>query len=146
MTTKLSRVLAVLFVLLAVAAAPRPADAQSQAAGGAIEGTVTDQSGAVLPGVTVTVRNTATGVTRETTTEPSGLYRAPLLPVGPYEVTAALAGFSTTRRPNLTLSIGQTLTVDVSLKVSGTQEEVTVTAEAPVIEPARTHQATTVGA
>jgi outer membrane receptor protein involved in Fe transport len=146
MTRKLYRALAVLFAAVAAFAVPPGAAAQSAAAGGAIEGTVTDQSGAVLPGVTVTIRNTATGVTRETTTEQSGLYRAPLLPVGPYEVTAALAGFSTTRRPNLTLSIGQTLTVDVSLKVSGTQEEVTVTAEAPVIEPARTHQATTVGA
>jgi hypothetical protein len=61
-------------------------------------------------------------------------------------VTASLAGFSTTKRPNLSLSIGQTLTVDVSMQVSGAQEEVTVTAEAPLIEPARTHQATTVGA
>jgi outer membrane receptor protein involved in Fe transport len=119
---------------------------QSQAAGGAIDGTVTDQSGALLPGVTVTVRNTATGVTRETVSDPAGVYRAPLLPVGPYEVTGALAGFATTRRADLTLQIGQTLTVDLSLKVSGTQEEVTVTAEAPIIEPGRTHQASTVGA
>ena len=94
MTRKLLSVLAVL--CLAVSAAPPRASAQS-AAGGAIEGTVTDQSGGVLPGVTITVRNTATGVTRETTTDPTGLYRAPLLPVGPYEVTAALSGFSTTK-------------------------------------------------
>jgi outer membrane receptor protein involved in Fe transport len=146
MTTKLYRALAMLSFALALVALPRAAAAQSQAAGGEIEGTVTDQSGAVLPGVTVTIRNTATGISRETTTETSGLYRAPLLPVGPYEVTAVLAGFSTTKRANVTLSIGQTLTVDVSLKLSGTQEEVTVTAEAPIIEPARTHQATTVGA
>src|SRR5712691_1123576 len=144
MTRKQLSVLAVL--CLAVTAAAPPASAQSQAAGGSIEGTVTDQSGGVLPGVTVTVRNTATGVTRETSTDATGLYRAPLLPVGPYEVTAALTGFSTTKRPNLTLSIGQTLTADINMKVSGAQEEVTVTAEAPIIEPARTHQATTVGA
>jgi len=143
MTRKLFAVLAVLCLVLS--AAPPPAAAQS-AAGGAIEGTVTDQSGGVLPGVTVTVRNTATGVTRETTTGATGLYRAPLLPVGPYEVTAALSGFSTTKRPNLTLSIGQTLTADIQMKVSGASEEITVTGEAPIIEPARTHQATTVGA
>jgi hypothetical protein len=94
----------------------------------------------------VSIRNTATGVTRETTTDATGLYRPPPAPIGPYEVTASLAGFSTTKRPNLSLSIGQTLTVDVSMQVSGAQEEVTVTAEAPLIEPARTHQATTVGA
>src|SRR4051812_9544869 len=121
MTRKLSALAVVVSVAcafaLALALAPS-AHAQSAAAGGAIEGTVTDQSAAVLPGVTVTIRNTATGVTRETATDAGGLYRAPLLPVGPYEVTAALAGFSTTRRPNLTLSIGQTLTVDINLKVS----------------------------
>ncbi len=145
MTRKLFA-LAVSCLSVALMASPPAALAQSQAAGGAIEGTVTDQSGGVLPGVTVTVRNTATGVTRETTTGATGLFRAPLLPVGPYEVTAALTGFSTTKRPSLTLSIGQTLVVDVEMKVSGAQEEVTVTGEAPVIEPARTHQATTVGA
>jgi outer membrane receptor protein involved in Fe transport len=146
MTRKQTLLLAVLFAGVGLLAFSSSAAAQSQATGGTIEGTVTDQSGAVLPGVTITVRNTATGVVRETTTDPSGLYRAPLLPVGPYEVTGSLSGFSTTKRPNLTLSIGQTLTADLSLKVSGAQEEITVTGEAPVIEPARTHQATTVGA
>jgi hypothetical protein len=146
MTRKLFHALVVVSVALVPFAFPPLAVAQSQAAGGSMEGTVTDQSGGVLPGVTVTVRNTATGITRETTTDQTGLYRAPLLPVGPYEVTASLAGFSTTKRPNLTLSIGQTLTVDIGMQVSGAQEEVTVTAEAPIIEPARTHQATTVGA
>ena len=141
MTRKVFAALVAVALALGLIVFPPPAAAQSQAAGGAIEGTVTDQSGGVLPGVTVTIRNTATGVTREATTDATGLYRAPLLPIGPYEVTAALAGFSTTKRPNLTLSIGQTLTVDISLNVSGAQEEVTVTAEAPVIDPARTHQA-----
>jgi outer membrane receptor protein involved in Fe transport len=138
-----------LFILVAAALAigllPASAGAQSQAAGGTIEGTVTDQSGAVLPGATVTIRNQGTGAVREATTDPAGIYRAPLLSVGTYEVTGALAGFATTRRPNQTLSIGQVLTVDMSLAVSGAQEEVTVSAEAPVVEVARTHQASTVG-
>src|SRR3954469_8159854 len=121
MTRKL--LTAALAVAAALLAVPIPAQAQAQAAGGQIEGTVTDQSGGVLPGVTITIRNTATGVSRDTTTDSSGLYRAPLLPVGPYEVTAALTGFSTTKRPNLDLSIGQTLTADLQLKVSGAQEE-----------------------
>lgn len=135
------------FVLLAAVLALAPSDlrAQAQSAGGAIEGTVTDESGAVLPGATVTVRNQGTGIARETTTDGSGVFRAPLLPVGTYEVTAALSGFATTRRPNLTLTIGQTLAVDVSLKVATAQEEVTVTAEAPILEATRTHQASTVG-
>jgi outer membrane receptor protein involved in Fe transport len=124
---------------------PALAAAQSQATGGSIEGTVTDESGGVLPGAAVTVKNQATGIVRETVTDSAGVYRAPLLPVGTYEVTATLSGFATTRRPSLTLTIGQNLAVDFALKVAGTQEEVTVTAEAPVIEATRTHQASTVG-
>lgn len=121
-----------------------PAAAQSQASGGAIEGTVSDEDGGVLPGVAITVRNQGTGATRETTTGTDGLYRAPLLPVGTYEVTASLDGFATTVRTGLVLSIGQTLRADVSLGVAAA-ETVTVTAEAPVIEEARTAQASVVG-
>ncbi len=134
------------FAVAALSALALPALAQSQAAGGAIEGTVTDQSGAILPGVSVLVRNTATGVTRETQSDSSGLYRAPLLSVGSYEVTASLQGFATLKRSNLTLTIGETLVVDLQLRVAATQEEITVTAQASVIESARTHQASTVGA
>lgn len=134
-----------LLASVALCVAPTELFAQAQSAGGAIEGTVTDESGAVLPGATVTVRHQATGILRETSTDGSGVFRAPLLPVGTYEVTAALSGFATTRRPNLTLTIGQTLPVDLTLKVATAQEEVTVTAEAPILESARTHQASTVG-
>jgi outer membrane receptor protein involved in Fe transport len=140
-------VLSSLFVagLALILVAPAALHAQSLAAGGAIEGTVTDESGAVLPGVNVTIRNTGTGIVRETQTDAAGVYRAPLLPVGNYEVTAALTGFATTKRPNLTLGIGQVLRADLTLKVASAQEEITVTAEAPIIEPSRTHQASTVG-
>jgi len=134
--------LAGLAILLAL---PLAARAQSLAAGGAIQGTVTDESGGVLPGVSVTIRNTGTGVVRETQTDGAGVYRAPLLPVGSYDVTAALTGFATTKRPSLTLNIGQVLDADLTLKVATAQEEVTVTAEAPIVEPNRTHQASTVG-
>ena len=131
--TRISAMKASVWVLLAVLAAlPVPLLAQAQSAGGAIEGTVTDESGAVLPGATVTVRHLATGVSRETTTDGVGIFRAPLLPVGGYEVTAALSGFATVRRQNLTLTIGQTLAVDVALKVASASEEITVSAEAPI--------------
>src|SRR5258705_945095 len=99
MTRKLVPVLVAVCLALSVFAFPPPVAAQS-AAGGAIEGTVTDQSGGVLPGVTVSVRNTATGATRETTTDATGLYRAPLLPAGPYDVTASLSRCSSTQSPN----------------------------------------------
>ena len=121
-----------------------PALAQSQVAGGEIEGTVKDPDGAPLPGVSVTVRNQATGVARDTQTDEEGRFRAPLLPVGIYEVTASLEGFTTAKLQNLVLNIGQTLDVEATLRVSAS-EEIVVTAEAPVVETQRTHQASVVG-
>ncbi len=133
------------FLLLAVGLVPQAGLAQSQVAGGSIQGTVTDESGAVLPGTTVTVRNVATGVTRTTITDPLGIYRAPLLTVGTYEVTAALQGFTTVKRPNLLLTLGETLKADIALKVATAAEEITVTAEAPLLEATRTQQSSSVG-
>ena len=77
--------------LLALAAGA--ARAQSQAVNGTIEGTIKDASGGLLPGVTVTVHNTDTGAERVVVTDANGLYRAPLLPLGTYQVTAELSGF-----------------------------------------------------
>jgi outer membrane receptor protein involved in Fe transport len=146
MSTSPSRVLTALGLSLALGlGAPVPVLAQSQSSGGSIEGTVTDESGAVVPAAMVTIRNVETGVSREVTTDQEGLYRAPLLPVGDYEVTVSMSGFATTRRSKVTLTIGQVLDVDIAVKVASTQEEVTVTAEAPMIETSRTHQASTVG-
>jgi len=67
--------------------------AQSQAINGTIEGTITDQSGAAMPGVTVTVSNLDTGDSRVVVSNEAGVYRAPLLPLGRYRVTAELQGF-----------------------------------------------------
>src|SRR5437867_13304361 len=78
-----------------------PVFAQSQAANGAIEGTVTDSSGAVLPGVTVTIANTGTGLERVVVTNEKGLYRAPLLPLGTYRVVAELRGFKKFKQSGL---------------------------------------------
>jgi predicted S18 family serine protease len=75
----MSRLLTFLLLCLALAS---PAFAQSQAANGAIEGTVTDSSGGVLPGVTVTITSADTGVMRSVTSNQAGVFRAPLLPLG----------------------------------------------------------------
>jgi len=137
---KLRRLVPALLAL----ALPVTALAQSQSAGGAIEGTIIDESGAALPGASVVVRNPATGLTRETASDAQGLFRAPLLPVGNYDVTASLSGFATTRRPGLTLTIGQTLNLELVLKVAAQQEEITITAEAPLLETTRSQQSSTV--
>src|SRR5581483_1756735 len=93
--------LAVLMSALAIAA---PAYAQSTAANGAIEGTVTDTSGGVLPGVTVTITNVETGIDRTVVTTEKGLYRAPLLPLGKYRVDIELQGFKKFQQTDVTLS------------------------------------------
>ncbi len=143
--SKLRSIASAALAALCLCAAPRAAAPQSQAAGGTIRGTVADESGAILAGATVTVRNQETGVARATATDPAGVYRAPLLPVGTYTVTAAVDGFATAERPNLELTIGQTLVVDFALPVATTEETITVTAATPVIETTRIHQASTVG-
>ena len=89
--------------LLAVCALAGTAYGQSQAINGTIEGTVKDASGAVLPGVTITVTNTDTGSQRVVVTNESGVFRAPLLQLGRFTVTAELAGFSKFEQVGITL-------------------------------------------
>jgi outer membrane receptor protein involved in Fe transport len=136
--------LCVAIFLTSLLAPLAPALAQSQAAGGQIEGSVANETGGVLPGVAIVIRNVATGVSRDTKTDGQGRFRAPLLPVGPYEVTVTAEGFAAVKRQDLTLTIGGTLTVNFTLQVAASQE-IVVTAEAPVIEVGRTQQASTVG-
>jgi hypothetical protein len=112
--------------------------AQSQAANGAIEGTVTDSSGAVLPGVTVSVIGDDNGVLRAVVTNEAGVFRAPLLPLGAYRVTAELQGFKKFEQTNILLSVGQTVVVNPVMAVGGVTETVTVNAaDKPALDPGR---------
>src|ERR1700730_5309682 len=99
------RSLAFLFLLSIIAT---PMFAQSQATTGVIEGTVVDASGASLPGVTVTVKNTATNFEQIAVTDKQGRFRTVLLPLGPYQVTASLEGFGNVVQKGLDLGVGQT--------------------------------------
>ncbi len=119
--------------------------AQAQAANGNIEGTVRDTSGAVLPGVTVTVTNTDTGTARAVLTNETGAYRAPLLPLGTYKVTAELQGFKTYEQKGIQLSAGQSAVIDVSMSVGGVSEVVSVTSDTPVAEPGKIDLGRTIG-
>jgi hypothetical protein len=116
--------------------------AQSQATTGVIEGVVSDATGGVLPGVTVTMRNTATNYEQVQVTDAQGRFRGVLLPLGPYEVRVSLEGFSPQVVRGLDLGVGQTLTVNPKLGQAAVSEELVVTAEAPLIETARTEGAT----
>lgn len=113
------------FILLSTICTPAIA-AQSPSTA-TLRGRVLDQSGAAVPGATVTVTNTATGLTRETTTDTSGFYAVTSLPVtGHYAVSIALAGFATNQVQDLDLRAGETATVDATLVASGGTSEVTV--------------------
>lgn len=136
----MSRILSALIMALALAA---PAFAQSQAVNGTIEGTVVDDQGAVLPGVVVTVSNLDTGATRSVVTNESGLFRAPLLPLGTYRVSAELQGFRTYEQTGVTLTAGRTAVVDVKMSVGAVEETVTVTADSPLVDLGRIEQGRT---
>jgi hypothetical protein len=100
---------------------------------GTITGTVKDSTGAVLPGVTVTVVNTATNATRTSVSNEVGLFDLPALPPGPYTVKSELEGF----RPstvNLELQVQQTARVDFKMELSTVSESLTVTGVSPIVE------------
>ncbi|MFB3902187.1 MAG: carboxypeptidase regulatory-like domain-containing protein [Acidobacteriota bacterium] len=125
-----SRFLATLCCLLALGAAP----AWSQSARGTITGTVTDASGAAVPGAEVTATNVETGSAIKTLSTDVGLYRIPYVVPGNYRVGASMAGFRTAVQENVTVLVAQTVTVDFSLQVGGVTDEITVSTEAPLLE------------
>ena len=121
------------FVILLLLGLAANVAAQSTVSG-SVQGTIKDADGAVLPGATVTaysdalVRGQMTAVTDE-----RGLYRFPSLPVGVYAIEAELSGFQKVRQPDIRLSLGQALVVDLTLALATVAEQITVTAEAPVV-------------
>lgn len=105
---------------------------------GRINGTVTDNSGAVLPSVTVTATSPALIQPQTTTAAADGTYRFIALPAGTYTVTFELNGFKTLKHEGIRVVIGTTLTVDARLDVATLQETVTVTGESPIVDTSTT--------
>jgi hypothetical protein len=96
---------------------------------GTITGTVTDQSGAVMAGVSVSSTNTATGVVTKTTSGPGGTYTIPLVRVGTYEVDAEFQGFKKFVQSGLVVEVGQTVALDIHMQIGSVTETVQVTAQ-----------------
>jgi hypothetical protein len=117
--------------------------AQGNVSTGAITGVITDNSGGVLPGVTVTATNLDTGLTRNTVTENNGSYQFQLLPPGRYRVDAELAGLGKAAATNLTVLLGNSTKADVKLAPQ-LAEQITVSANAPIIDVTRSGTATSV--
>lgn len=116
----------------------------AQTGTGLLDGTVSDPSGAVVPGAKLTATNTATGVAFATESNAEGLYRFAVLPIGTYDLTVEKPGFATQTRKAVEVTVGAKVTLDWKVTVSSTQETVNVMGEAPLVETTRTAVSTSV--
>jgi Carboxypeptidase regulatory-like domain/TonB dependent receptor/TonB-dependent Receptor Plug Domain len=117
-----------------------------QVVGATLSGTVTDQSGAVIPNAQVSIKNVATGVTRDLSTDAAGFYTAPNLLAGAYEVTTSAQGFATQVRTGITLTVGAQQVLNLAMQVGKVTEKVQVAGEAPTVQLASSAISAVVGA
>jgi len=117
---------------------------QSGASTGELAGLITDPSGSVIPGATITASNTSNGMMRTSVSDMTGSYRLLLLPPSQYEVKAEAVGFSVQVRNNIEVKLGETVKVDFSLQVGMTHLSITVTASQPLVDTARISQSGTI--
>jgi outer membrane receptor protein involved in Fe transport len=108
--------------------------AYSQVVGGILSGTVTDESGAAVPKAAVSIANVSTGVTTNVTTNAQGIYDAPNLLPGNYQVTVSASGFETVVESGIILTVGAQQVLNVPMKVGSVTEKVEVTGEAPDVQ------------
>ncbi|HYR84035.1 MAG TPA: TonB-dependent receptor [Terriglobia bacterium] len=101
---------------------------------GTLSGTVTDQTGATVPGAAVNIKHVETGISRSLQTNEAGRYEAVALPGGTYEVTASLPGFQTLVRGGIVLTVGRNAVVDMSLRLGDVTDTITITAETSQVE------------
>ena len=128
-----------LLIILAVASIAR---AQTQITTGTIQGTVSDDNGAAIPGASVEVKNTETNFVRTVSTDDQGRFIVLQLPPGKYTVTVTKSGFATLIAENAELTVGRALNLPLTVKVSQVQETVTVTAT-PTVDTTKTESSTT---
>src|SRR5207248_927839 len=101
---------------------------------GTLNGTILDQSGAVVPGATVIAVNNATAVESKTTSTSAGAYTLPYLPSGTYTIRVSAPNFKTSTAENVTLRVAQDLTVNINLEVGQVSQQVTVSEKPPLID------------
>lgn len=128
-----------LFVILSCSAVVM---AQTQITSGTIQGTVVDEKGASLPGANIEIRNIDTNYSRAATTDDEGRFVAMLLPSGKYTLTVTKPGFATLVVENANLTVGQAMNLPLSMKVSGVEERVTITA-LPTVDTVKTESSST---
>jgi carboxypeptidase family protein/TonB-dependent receptor-like protein len=128
----MKKLMAAMVAFCAIALVGTPAAAQQTT--GNVQGRIVDSQKAAIPGVTVTARNVETGFSRSEVTDAEGVYRLNSVPIGTYDLHAEVAGFSPYDRKGLIVNVGQTIDVNVDLKLAGVSESVSVTAESPLIQ------------
>jgi hypothetical protein len=126
------RVLQLLAVFVFVAALTTRTN--GQVGGATITGTVQDASGAVIAGAQISIRNVATGIVRDVTSDSAGLYTAPSLLPGDYEVTVSARGFATVTQRAVTLTVGGQQVLNITMQVGQMSQKVTVTAAPPTVD------------
>src|SRR5262245_66408617 len=120
-----------------------PAFAQSVGATtGAIDGKVSDATGGVMPGATVTISSPAMQGVRTAVTNEEGVYRFPAIPPGDYTITYELTGFATVTHEGIRVGLGFTATVNAEMKVASLTENVTVSGQSPVVDITSTKTST----
>jgi hypothetical protein len=119
----------VAFVLIVISSM-----AWAQVSTGRVSGTVSDDTGALIPGAEITITNVDTGRTRSAVSDDEGRYVALDLSLGAYEVEASLAGFQTAVRSGIQLTVGREVVVNITLEIGEITERVTVTGDAPLVE------------
>ena len=127
--------------LLLLSAAP---DTFADTTYGSIEGTVTDPSGAVVPGVSVRIRHLATASTAATTTNAQGLFWFPAVPVGIYDLVAEKSGFALLTQKEVTVTVGSRINLTLALPLPTNEQSTTVIAEPPLLETTRSQVSSTI--
>lgn len=113
---------------------------------GSIEGTVTDTTGATIPGAHLKATNTATGVVNEANADSQGVFKLPVLPVGTYDLVLDHAGFANVIMKGIVVNVGAKVNLPVTMSVEGGKEVINITDEAPIVETTRTKVSSTVDA
>jgi Carboxypeptidase regulatory-like domain len=138
------QIVIVFCLLSALGLGASTAMAQARSSSADLTGVVLDPSKSFVRGATVTATNLATGLARSAVSDASGVYRIPLLPPGVYEVKIEVNGFNTQIKKDVTLTVGQTMTLNFAMTLGGPKEAIVVETDEPLVEVERTHQASTI--
>src|SRR5215475_12871747 len=120
--------------------------AMAQESRGTITGTVSDPQGSAIPAAAVVARNLGTNLETKTNTNESGVYVLPFLNIGAYKVTATASGFKSAIKDSIDVGLGQRLQIDFQMEVGGIMEQVTVSAQADLLNTANASRGTTIDA